>query len=630
LTFIIDAGVRQNGDHEDMENVNDLLKKGKESYDSGKFNESIKYFTDAAQLDPKNAIAFNNWGNALYNLAKTNKDELLFIESCERFADAVQIKPDYNTAYNSLKDALSVFDRIRWDQLYLSKSSEKYASAFFNLGLKLSKLAETRDEELLFEESCKKYEKAAQIKNDYISALQNWGLALYGLARKKNNKPLFMELCKKFIEAVKKAGNRPKDFHIWGEVLNDFSNEYQDVSLFIDALISFIKSGKNVLEILFYFDDKPFIERNKKIEIIKLLLNYDSDEKRFFEETTKFVNDETKLDKYKEAYIISLLIIKQLHINNINEKLVATYRERTIVQGMLFKDSKFRLNDINYSNDPTEGRILFDYLFGKGKQENDSLNKEFSAFAACFIFNNDSLNQFRLYGKEDGREGTGLSLVFKDSFFSEKPQMGHEQPENKESYFGEGEKALVEQLQQKKENGNDEEGKKHSLFRCIYIDPDIPRVETVGHKEDYLFFPDKKWYGTDKEFKNKIDSYHKQINDIIENVRGEIENLKVLAGKLDTALVKQLLLYLRYFIKHIAFREENECRIIRICRLKNNEQINLSDDNKKMYVEYEPVVSRHIEKIIFGPKADGIELFRDILMHKDLNILCERSKNPLA
>jgi hypothetical protein len=109
---------------------------------------------------------------------------------------------------------------------------------------------------------------------------------------------------------------------------------------------------------------------------------------------------------------------------------VAHYREKTISQKMLLfdEDSNFRLNAINYSNDPTEGKILFDYLFEKDKRPIDeSLNREYGAFAGCFIFNHDSLNQFRLYGKENGTKGTGLSLVFRNSFFNEEAKMAMKQ-----------------------------------------------------------------------------------------------------------------------------------------------------------------------------------------------------------
>jgi len=109
---------------------------------------------------------------------------------------------------------------------------------------------------------------------------------------------------------------------------------------------------------------------------------------------------------------------------------------------MLLGSSTFRLNAINHSNDPEEGKVLLKYLFEKKKIEEEEDEKKedikpkeakYRAFAGCFIFNHDSLNQFRLYGKEGDKEGTGLSLVFKDSFFSRNPQMAMEESKTEDS-----------------------------------------------------------------------------------------------------------------------------------------------------------------------------------------------------
>jgi hypothetical protein len=52
---------------------------------------------------------------------------------------------------------------------------------------------------------------------------------------------------------------------------------------------------------------------------------------------------------------------------------------------------------------------------------------------------------------------------------------------------------------------------------------------------------------------------------------------------------------------------------------------------KQMYIEYKPKVSRHIEKIYFGPKVTEMELFQDMLVSEGLNnIPCEKSTNRLA
>ena len=437
------------------------------------------------------------------------------------------------------------------------------------------------------------------------NGLINAGIELY-------NSGNFEEAIKRFAEAARLYPDSVDAFSNWGTALCNLAQIRQDESLFREASECFKNSKLDILSILVLLD-KTAREHIIQTDILYPLLDLDNDDGQFFKEVTKDIND--KLDKYKKAYILSIFIISQLHVNNKNEEFVAHYREKTISQEMLFNDTKFRLNAISYSNDPTEGKILFDYLFNEEKRTaNESLYREYGAFAGCFIFNYDSLNQFRLYGKEEGREGTGLSLVFRNSFFSKEA------------------KTAMKQL--KIEDGNiDREEEKHALFRCIYIDPETQRVETVGQKEEYLFYRGKNKGKEDKDIEEKIESYRKNIASIIENVRREMKNLKKLVqdNELEPPILGQLLINLRYLTKHIAFKEEQECRIVKIYRLNDEKiKINTSDDFKQIYVEYEPKVSNHIEKIVFGPKADEMELFQDILTHKHLNINCVKSKNPLA
>lgn len=81
--------------------------------------------------------------------------------------------------------------------------------------------------------------------------------------------------------------------------------------------------------------------------------------------------------------------------------------------------SAFRLNTINNVNDPSEGRLLINYLNNIQDQPLyvSDFDENLHAFISCFTFNHDSLNQFRLYGKQDNKEASGISLVFKKNFF---------------------------------------------------------------------------------------------------------------------------------------------------------------------------------------------------------------------
>ncbi len=489
---------------------------------------------------------------------------------------------------------------------------------------------EKKDESLLqkldslFKETIEEYGKDKSLKTEIADAFNSWGDTLYNLALKKQEESSLQEAEKYFKEAIGKYDividqnwerknisyyNRGAAYYRRSLINNNDKKLAEELAE--KARESFKKEKKSILNILVYMNDDVREGMTENDFLLPLLDDLKTSDGRFFKEATKNMPQKelNKLDKYKKVYINSMYIISKLHVDNDNEEFVASYREKTISQKMLFEDTKFRLNAIDHSNDPTEGKTLLDYLYEdkprikklKEKEKlKENFHRKYGAFAGCFTFSYDSLNQFRLYGKEDDKEGTGLSLIFDETFFSERVDTAIDQ------------------------NGN----KKHTLFRCIYIDPMKRRVETVGQKEKYLFFREN--------ISEAYDDYHKYIDDIIEKVNKKMEELKDLVNdkkgeleKLDRNIVGQLLINLRYLTKHIAFKEEQECRIVEIHPL-DYDRIKLSPDYKQMYIEYEPKVSEHIKEIYFGPKATEIEMFQNLLVHKCLDITCEKSENPLA
>jgi protein O-GlcNAc transferase len=69
-------------------------------------------------------------------------------------------------------------------------------------------------------------------------------------------------------------------------------------------------------------------------------------------------------------------------------------------------------------NDPKEGLLINELLNLDNKIPVQEL-----AFISCFTLHHDSLNQFRLYGKEENKEASGLSLVLSKYFFSQDPNL---------------------------------------------------------------------------------------------------------------------------------------------------------------------------------------------------------------
>ena len=625
------------------------------------YENAFEKYEKATKIDPNNNSFFNNFGNALYNLAEIKKDVSLYENAFEKYDKATQLDPNDASVFYNWGIALSSLAEIKKDVSLYKEAFEKYekatqldpndTSAFYSWGNTLSDLAEINKDVSLYKSAFEKYEKATKINPNKISAFVNWGITFSRLAEMNRDVSLYEDAFKKYDKAAQLDPNDNSAFYNWGVTLlrlvkinkdKDFQKKLKifdsasektdnsDINLFKGAIYFvlyqkekkqeyenkvkeyFKKSRKSILEILTFLE-KDDEEKIIKTEILHSLLDLKTTENgKFFIETIGSQSEE-KIKEYKEIYIRSIFIISLLHVNDENEKRVAHYREKNISQKLLFDDtSKFRLNAIDFSNDPSEGKTLLDFLYGKGKNPDDEKlsNEEYEAFAGCFVFDYDNLNMFRLYGKnEHGNEGTGLSHVFKDSFFSKEAKMVLGSPKTDSSDI---------------KNDDTIEKNKLTLFRCIYIDPNPKtkqNIVTVGRKEEYLFYRE----GIEKKYYK----YNTYINKLITLVRKEMKNIKNKARKLDPVIVEQLLLNLRYLVKHVAFKEEQECRILKIHHIRDKE-IKITDDYKRMFIEYSPTVSMHIEKIYFGPKAADFDLIKSILKNKSFNITCHKSENPFA
>jgi len=239
-----------------------------------------------------------------------------------------------------------------------------------------------------------------------FSDFNKWGLALLRLVKIGTLKVL-MKNFKKFDDTSKNI-NDSETLLIKGVLYFIFrkdENEVKDL---------FEKSEMSILRILTFLEEDDEERMINKTNILHLLLDSEHKDGKFFQEITKKVKLKQKND-YKDVYIKSIFIISRLHVKYEEEELVAQYREKNVSQKLLFKDDfKFRLNAIDYSNDPYEGKTLLEFLYGKEKRPSDEnlINEEYEAFAGCFVFDHDNLNMFRLYGKngDDNNEGTGYFL----------------------------------------------------------------------------------------------------------------------------------------------------------------------------------------------------------------------------
>ena len=323
-----------------------------------------------------------------------------------------------------------------------------------------------------------------------------------------------------------------------------------------------------------------------------------------------------------------------------------------LIAGDTAKVSPLRLSMVKGTNDPTEGKILYDYLHkscelssGILDADKESDSQALAAFISCFTFNHDSLNQFRLYGKEGGLEASGVSLVFEKSFFSTKDPFAimTAAPERE---FITVNNAKKDSSPVQPDKNTREKLDKLPLYRCIYLDPQSGYV-SIAHRDKVTFYAEA-WHNDKiavhkelcKEAEKNWKKYQVEINKLTKKVKGDLSKLSQkikavarVARDAENDILETLVFILqplRYLVKHAAFQEEQECRMIYIIGdLLKDKRIRTDWGAKQMYLEYAPAVRESLKKIYLSPGAEPYaDFFKRELPHLAETGDIRRSQNP--
>jgi tetratricopeptide (TPR) repeat protein len=128
---------------------------------------ALELIGKAIEINPKNAAAYSNRGNALKELKRLD-------EALASYDRAIAIKPDYADAYSNRGIALQELKRLdealaSYDRAIAIKPD--YAEAYYNRGNALKELKR-------LDEALASYDRAIAIKPDYAEAYWNKSLAL--------------------------------------------------------------------------------------------------------------------------------------------------------------------------------------------------------------------------------------------------------------------------------------------------------------------------------------------------------------------------------------------------------------------------------------------------------------------
>lgn len=388
---------------------------------------------------------------------------------------------------------------------------------------------------------------------------------------------------------------------------------FYDKSNFNEAIKSFKEINKDKIKDIYYYRAQYTLG-----ELFRDHLNDKEKSKKHFIESKKYFyyeakkelfcmefNDNEKVinDIYKSVVDI-LEILKVRSDESSHEKCVAHYTSPTVALSLLEKkDSYLRLNTAKNVNDPTEGKVLKEYLNIPSLSD----SKQTLTLISCFTFNHDSLNQFRLYGKENNLEASGVSIVFNSDFFNNQ--------EKRINFIGNIEEPFIE---------DNKSIEKLPLYRCIYIDPD-PKCNyiNIAQRGKITFYRD----GNENDIEKYFNFIEEKRKSVIENINVILENIRKLSF-IDDAnkneVINFLLLPITFLVKHAAFEDEQECRILYLTDLKDKRI--KTEDNKLMYLDYRYKINNHVHKIYLSSGAYKYKDFFIRLLNNSQDVCL--SKNP--
>ena len=248
--------------------------------------------------------------------------------------------------------------------------------------------------------------------------------------------------------------------------------------------------------------------------------------------------------------------------------------------------SPMRLGSSTYMNDPSEGRGLLELLNQQDLElENKADGESHNAFFTCFSSRVNDLNQFRLYGKEDGVEASGCCLVFNKN--------GDWLREADVSVPFSG---LSEMSGQSSDDlPKADKYEKLPLYQVAYI----------AYKDEYI--ADKKcgkWFPSQEDPKFGIrlkpvgnEEWHQfrleKLKEALEELIGFFKDKSAVSDD-----DKEALEYIRYLFKDFAFRDEEEFRLL-VIKPIDSEEIEYCEATQSVYIPYADIRNQ-VDEVILG------------------------------
>ena len=509
-----------------------------------KMKEELEKWDREIALDPENFTAHFKRGNTLYKLER--KEEAL-----SSYDKALEINPENDKAY-------------------------------YNRGIVLTSLGRK-------EEALASYDKALEINPDKEEAYFNRGNILFALGKKE-------EALASYDKALEINPNVDDFWNNKGVLLSHFGKKEEALECYIKAIrinANHEKANRNRRALI---GSDQFWDSLSEASQPDLW----SGDEDFNTLALKDCSEE-------DSQCIRRLWVEQyrlLHLLSADLEQVGHYTSSVVFETLLKeqKETKGKANplllcSLAAANDPTEGTVFQSLLGEDCMPSSQRIRSNLAVLQTSFSSTIDSLNQFRLYGKNNGEEGTGLCLVFSRSFFA-----------------GPGETSMiaVKRDHEPVSVKELETCRKLPLYWVLYYDRDSGQV---------YYTPACTEHSLNKNFEMEETSLEesdlKKVEDIGKSLKKIRDTFKAISeDHQQTAL--EMLIYLRHLVKDAAFKDEKELRILSL-HPYNDPSIKVLPGKNCLSVDYLPVIDgeeEYLEKVIAGPKLKEFANLVDVARFK--------------
>lgn len=287
------------------------------------------------------------------------------------------------------------------------------------------------------------------------------------------------------------------------------------------------------------------------------------------------------------------------------------------------KVSPMRIGSSTYMNDPTEGEGLLELLNLQDLElENKADCPVHNAFFTCFSSRVNDLNQFRLYGKENGVEASGCCLVFnQNGDWLKEPDVSS----SFRSFTNEQNEGFKEPIEADVAGLEDENLPLYQVAYIAYSD------EYIAKEKCTIWLPDARRpkFGIRLKPVGKNLKWHKfRIKELRAALKKLIKNSNKIKNEDGKALE-----YIRYLFKDFAFRDEEEFRLLKIEQI-GSKDIKYCQTTKSVYLPYADIRDI-VDEVILGTnyeksgKERKVEVFQHLMRKHYPNVKVSRSSLPI-